>query len=156
VTRFFVRLMGVGLVSALALGAAQAWALPHAEDGAAMPARPLVAVDDFHRHHWDRHGYPGDPWMGGRWFEGWFGGRYGWWWIYSGRYYWYDRPVYPYPPMESEVIVVQPPPPVVVVPPPPPAVVQPPPNTWYYCDNPAGYYPYVQNCMVPFRPVPAH
>ena len=23
-----------------------------------------------------------------------------------------------------------------------------PPNLWYYCTNPAGYYPYVQNCSV--------
>ena len=31
----------------------------------------------------------------------------------------------------------------------PPVYVQPPqegPNYWYYCENPKGYYPYVQNC----------
>ncbi|MGH6981364.1 MAG: hypothetical protein ACREFC_09175 [Stellaceae bacterium] len=29
------------------------------------------------------------------------------------------------------------------------------PATWYYCDAPAGYYPYVQHCSTPWRPVPA-
>jgi hypothetical protein len=29
------------------------------------------------------------------------------------------------------------------------------PPTYYYCDNPAGYYPYVQQCTMPWRPVAA-
>jgi hypothetical protein len=66
-----------------------------------------------------------------------------------------------------------PPPPVVYAPPPvyyaPPVVVQQPAPTyvapqaqsWYYCDNPQGYYPYVANCgsgwrQVPAQPQPAH
>ncbi len=28
-------------------------------------------------------------------------------------------------------------------------------GTWYYCDNPSGYYPYVQQCSVGWRQVPA-
>lgn len=38
--------------------------------------------------------------------------------------------------------------PPVVVQPPPQVYVQPPPSppSWYYCDNPKGYYPYVQQC----------
>jgi hypothetical protein len=66
------------------------------------------------------------------------------------------------------------PPPVVVAPPPvyyapPPVVVAPAPtyvptyvqqpsasNTWYYCDNPQGYYPTVQTCSSGWRPVAAH
>jgi hypothetical protein len=43
------------------------------------------------------------------------------------------------------------PPPVVVAPPAPPAYGQ----TWYYCDNPRGYYPAVQNCPTGWRAVPA-
>jgi hypothetical protein len=35
-------------------------------------------------------------------------------------------------------------PPVVVAP--PPVVAQPSPEYWYYCSNPEGYYPYVQQC----------
>jgi hypothetical protein len=27
--------------------------------------------------------------------------------------------------------------------------------TWYYCANPAGYYPYVTQCYVPWQTVPA-
>jgi hypothetical protein len=26
---------------------------------------------------------------------------------------------------------------------------------WYYCQNPAGYYPYVQQCPTQWQPVPA-
>jgi hypothetical protein len=29
------------------------------------------------------------------------------------------------------------------------------PASYYYCDNPGGYYPYVQNCSQPWRQVPA-
>jgi hypothetical protein len=47
--------------------------------------------------------------------------------------------------------------PPVVVQPPPQAYVQPPPTqpSWYYCDNPQGYYPYVQQCPGGWRQVPA-
>jgi hypothetical protein len=53
--------------------------------------------------------------------------------------------------------------PPVVVAPTPPAYVQPvpqvyiqpfPPQTyWYYCDDPPGYYPYVQQCPEGWRQV---
>ncbi|TDR78394.1 hypothetical protein [Paludibacterium purpuratum] len=63
-------------------------------------------------------------------------------------------PVYAYPP------------PAVVVPSAPPVYVQQMPanevstaptsgNTWYYCNKPKGYYPYVQKCKGPWLPVPA-
>jgi hypothetical protein len=68
--------------------------------------------------------------------------------------YYYPPPVYYGPP------VVYTPPPVVYAPPPvvyaPPA--QPlaaPPQSWYYCEDPQGYYPYVQNCNTAWRPVAA-
>jgi hypothetical protein len=48
---------------------------------------------------------------------------------------------YVYPPA-----VVQSLPPVVVQPSPPQA-------SWYHCDNPRGYYPYVQQCPGGWRPV---
>jgi hypothetical protein len=37
----------------------------------------------------------------------------------------------------------------------PPVVVQPPAPraSWYYCDRPKGYYPYVQHCPGGWRPV---
>jgi hypothetical protein len=78
-------------------------------------------------------------WHGGHWFRGWYGGRFGWWWYvpYYDWYAYYDAPVYPYPayPYAGE-----------------PA---PTPNVWYYCQNPAGYYPYVPQCAGPWQPVPA-
>jgi len=43
--------------------------------------------------------------------------------------------------------------PPVVVAPPPRVYVQPAPPLWYYCDNPQGYYPYVQQCPSGWRPV---
>ena len=51
---------------------------------------------------------------------------------------WWSPP-YPYPyPVPPPVIVQQAP----VVQTPPPA-----PTYWYYCPNPQGYYPYVQQCL---------
>jgi len=43
--------------------------------------------------------------------------------------------------------------PPVVVAPPPHISVQPAPPLWYYCDNPQGYYPYVQQCPGGWQPV---
>jgi hypothetical protein len=49
------------------------------------------------------------------------------------------------------------PPPVVYAPPPvyaaPPVMIAQPTQYWYYCDNPAGYYPYVPSCPTPWRQV---
>jgi hypothetical protein len=141
---------------------------------------------DWHRDHRDFHGRDFrvftplelSLWTGGAWLNEWHGGRFGWWWVADGVWYWYPEPAYPYPTYVSEpVVVVQPPPPAyapppvaVVQPPPPPAyepppapvVVQAPPpqegappaQSWYYCDNPQGYYPYVQACASGWRPVP--
>ncbi|MGH6969595.1 MAG: hypothetical protein ACREEL_03605 [Stellaceae bacterium] len=66
-----------------------------------------------------------------------------------GPYYYYPPPpVVYYPPP-----VYNAPPPVVYTPPPTP--VAPQAQTWYYCDNPKGYYPYVSNCTSGWRQVPA-
>lgn len=64
-----------------------------------------------------------------------------------------------FPPFYAPPPVFYAPPPVFYAPPPvvvapsPVVVVQPPQQFWYYCDNPAGYYPYVPNCPTPWRPV---
>jgi hypothetical protein len=64
-------------------------------------------------------------------------------------------PVYPYwrPYVYPPVVVA--PAPVYVQPAPQVYVQPPPPQTtyWYYCDNPQGYYPYVQQCPGGWRPV---
>jgi len=75
---------------------------------------------------------------GGSWHQGWHGSRYGWWWVVPGfGWYAYDEPVYPNPD--------------------PYAFPQAVPSLpfWYYCPNPAGYYPYVTLCYGPWHPVPA-
>ncbi len=116
------------------------------------PAR----ADDFHRDRDERHAGPrphrapgpwwhGDIhhfqdrdfgiWRGGRWFHGPHGGRAGWWWIVGGVWYFYPAPVYPYPDPYT------------------PPVVAAPPQTYYWCPNPAGYYPQVPACPVPWQAV---
>jgi hypothetical protein len=98
------------------------------------------------RHEWhgnirEFHQHDLDFWRGGRWFRGPHDGRHGWWWIVGGLWYFYPSPVYPYPDPYQ--------PPVVVVAPEPPA----PPHYVYYCNNPAGYYPYVPRCLIPWQRV---
>jgi len=103
-------------------------------------------------------------WRGGRWNNSCYSGRCGWWWFSSGQWYFYDQPVYPYPMAVSEVIYLEPAEPVAEVvmepavqapPPPPPAPLPAAPQFWYYCDNPAGYYPSVPSCPAGFREVAA-
>jgi hypothetical protein len=67
---------------------------------------------------------------------------------------WYGPPAYVYGP---PAVVYAPPPAVYVA---PPVVVAPaavpgpaPAAVWYYCDNPQGYYPYVQTCGSAWRAV---
>jgi hypothetical protein len=95
---------------------------------------------DIHRFH-ERDI---EVWHGGRWFQGRHDGRPGWWWIVGNAWYYYPQPVYPYPDPYL--------PPVALAPPPPAPAPGP---TYYYCPRPAGYYPYVQSCRVPWRAVPA-
>jgi hypothetical protein len=79
-------------------------------------------------------------WNGGHWHRGWHGDRYGWWWAVPGDdWYAYDEPAYPFPAYPNTGY--------------PGAPVA--PYYWYYCQNLAGYYPYVQQCAGPWQPVPA-
>jgi hypothetical protein len=95
-------------------------------------------------------------WRGGRWVHGWHQGHGGWWWLAGGVWYSYLTPIYPYPDPYQPPIVVAPQAPVEVAPPNPPSQ----PSTqaaqfWYYCTNPAGYYPYVSQCASGWQKVPA-
>jgi len=107
-------------------------------------------------------------WRAGRWYHGWNGGRYTWWWIAGGVWYPYPAPIRPYPdPYQPPVVVIQQPPqPQQYVQQPDPdanvtstAPLRPPPapaaQYWYHCDNPAGYYPYVPQCQGGWQKVPA-
>jgi hypothetical protein len=111
-------------------------------------AQPAVA-QPHHGHAWHGgwHGPGAAAWHGGHWHHGWYGSRFGWWWVVPGLgWTFYSAPIYPYP---------EPPP---LPPPPAAAPAGPPPGappTWYYCADPAGYYPHVQRCTVPWQPVPA-
>lgn len=71
-------------------------------------------------------------WNHGRWRRVEHDGRVGWWWVVGPSWYFYPAPIYPVPDPYR--------PPLVDAPPAPPGAV------WYYCSNPAGYYPYVPAC----------
>jgi hypothetical protein len=76
---------------------------------------------------------------GDHWYHGWHGGSYGWWLVGPGlAWTYYDYPWGFYPdygyydytqPYASQI--------------------------WYYCSDPAGYYPYVTQCNTGWLPVPA-
>jgi hypothetical protein len=87
-------------------------------------------------------------WRGGGWRHDWHDGRYGWWWLVGPDWFFYPQPIYPYPDPYLPSGVALPPAPA-------PAGGAPPAQYWYYCDNPAGYYPYVASCTTAWRPVPA-
>jgi hypothetical protein len=113
--------------------------------GAAAPA--LAQYHDYHGRDFN-HFSPRDRdrWAGGRWVHDWHDGRYGWWWFTDGGWYFYPEPVYPYPTYVPPAVIVQQPPPM------PQGL--PPAQSWYYCDNPKGYYPYVASCGTAWREVP--
>ncbi len=81
-------------------------------------------------------------WVHGRWYHRWWHGRWGWWWYTGGAWFWYAAPVYPYPTIVSTEYYEE------------PQYNEPAPAMWYYCYDPAGYYPYVPYCNGPWRPVP--
>jgi hypothetical protein len=163
-----------GFVAGLIAGAALAVATP----GAAMPAaqagltagasgiahgnvqlarehRPRRAHVRRHvrrhivRHHRFRIGHIRHltkvqlgHWRHGRWWHGRRHGRVGWWWLAGGIWYWYPAAVYPYP---SEISAT--------------AVYDYAPEgksdeSWYYCEDPEGYYPYVKTCNGEWKAVP--
>ncbi|HXQ53235.1 MAG TPA: hypothetical protein VN802_19245 [Stellaceae bacterium] len=65
------------------------------------------------------------------------------WWGWPGPYYYVPPPPVVYMP------------PAYYAPPPPPAPLAAQPQSWYYCDNPKGYYPYIATCAAGWRQVPA-
>jgi hypothetical protein len=75
---------------------------------------------------------------GSHWYHGWRGGQYGWWWGdgLGGTYYpygWDYSPDYGYDSSGQ------------------PTTSQ----NWYYCSDPAGYYPYITQCNTGWQTVPA-
>ena len=89
-------------------------------------------------------------WHSGHWFHGRHARRFGWWWVVGGVWYWYPAPVYPYPDPYTPSIIVQTSPTAQAPPTAPPQA-----PVWYYCAQPAGYYPYVPECPSGWKAVPA-
>ncbi|WP_297913739.1 hypothetical protein [Thiomonas sp.] len=120
------------LAALAALGAALAL-------GAAAPASAhvhwSVGIGIGAPGYWGGPGYPG-YWGPGYWGPGWWPG--------PSSYY--------YAPPTVVVPAYQPPPVVYEAPRP---LGPPPESFWYYCQNPAGYYPSVPNCPGGWTPVPA-
>jgi hypothetical protein len=79
----------------------------------------------------------------GYWYQGYNGTTYGWWWVVGTTWYLYPAPTYPAPDPSQ--------PPLTVANATPPGY-QPGPY-WYWCGQPAGYFPYVSQCQVPWQPV---
>jgi len=112
----------------------------------AMSALLLVTPCVSYADHWHGdinhfHEYDMERWHSGYWANRFHDGRNGWWWVVGGTWYFYPQPVYPYP---NPYV-----PPVVVVP--QPVVTQ----YYWYCQNPAGYYPYVPACYAQWQAMPA-
>lgn len=112
-------------------------------------ASPAAARRDYYGRDY-RSFSPAErrAWGRGYWAHDWHDGRYAWWWVVGGSWYFYTEPVYPYPTYVPPAVVIQQAPPPVPAGPPPVQV-------WYYCASPQGYYPYVASCSVPWQPVPA-
>jgi len=55
-------------------------------------------------------------WRAGRWNHQCYAGRCGWWWFADGQWFFYDRPVYPYPPYVAGRSLIAPLPVLPVVP----------------------------------------
>lgn len=107
---------------------------------------PIAHADEHRWHgdmrHFHEHDYP--HWREGSWYHGGHDGRFGWWWVAAGMWYFYPAPVYPYPdPYEPPVVVEQAP------------SESPPPQYWYYCESSGNYYPYVSTCREGWKKVPA-
>jgi len=73
-------------------------------------------------------GFGGD--YGSHWYQGWRNGQYGWFW--GDGLGWSDYPDYGYSDYGQPYAT----------------------QTWYYCSDPAGYYPYVTQCNAAWQPVP--
>ncbi len=91
----------------------------------------------------DRH-----VWRGGGWHHVRYGGRLGWWWVVGPSWYYYSRPVYPYPDPYLPPVVWEN---TANQTAPTPTVVQ----NWYYCEKTKEYYPYVATCPGGWKTVPA-
>jgi hypothetical protein len=140
-------LKSVGLVATLALMTAAPLVAIAASTGHVGHGAVDQAGHDFHGRSFhsfndvERH-----EWQGGHWEHAFHHGRFAWWWVVGIGWYFYPEPIYPYPVYVPPTVVDE------IVPPVPTGA--PPVSTWYYCDDPQGYYPYVASCKGPWHAVP--
>jgi hypothetical protein len=87
-------------------------------------------------------------WAHGQWRHTNHNGRNGWWWYTNGAWFFYDEPTYPYPDSVSDDYSFDDD--YAGAPDQGPGAN---PYVWYYCNNPPGYYPYIQSCRGPWQPV---
>lgn len=106
--------------------------------------RPGHDFSTFNGHHFSQFA-PGDhqAWQGGNWRHTMHDGHYGWWWTVGSLWYFYPAPIYPYPAYIGPDYYYD-----------YNDEFGPPPNYWYYCEDPPGYFPYVQHCNSDWEPVP--
>ncbi|MGH8307201.1 MAG: hypothetical protein ACRER0_02930 [Gammaproteobacteria bacterium] len=95
----------------------------------------------YYRHP----GFNAHIWYRGYWHRGWYGPRFGWWWVVGPSWYYYPAPVYPYPDPYVPPVMMQ------------TGSVKPDPapeQYWYYCAPAKKYYPYVSECPGGWQKVP--
>ena len=90
-------------------------------------------------HHFESHDRI--VWRGGNWRHRNYHGRLGWWWVVGPTWYYYSKPIYPYPDPYT--------PPTIVNPTPAPQI-----QNWYYCESSKEYYPYVSSCSTEWKTIP--
>ncbi len=125
-------------------------ALPHV--GRAYPGRVIRHGGGFPSRHFGyfrghdfRHFTPGDlhSWRRGEWRHVWHDGHLAWWWYVDGLWFFYPAPIYPYPGYIGSTYYYD-----------YYGEYGTPAYYWYYCEDPPGYYPYIQQCNGPWEPVP--
>lgn len=92
-------------------------------------------------------------WTRGHWHHGKYRGVYGWWWFTGAYWYWYQQPIFPYPDYVSDDVYEN------DTGDESPADAAPPVHNtdgfYYYCSDPAGYYPDVTVCNGTWEPLAA-
>ena len=143
--------------------AMQASAAPPRYPGSGAYRAPAYAGAAYHGHPVGRHGWHGGyrgPRVGIYYGPGvgyWGARNYGWGWGYGAPFPYAYPYVASYPFAYAPVVINSAPVAQTYIQQEPvaEAVVQAAPTTnyWYYCTQPAGYFPYVQNCNQPWMQV---
>jgi hypothetical protein len=80
-----------------------------------------------------------EAWTHGTWRHARHNGHFGWWWFFNDFWFFYQEPIYPFPTYVGDYYGDD---------------YYGSDNYSYWCDDPRGYYPYVQECYDDWIPVP--